>query len=104
MELVTNKARAYVNFGRWIADCPTDCGSALQLQAQQGMFHCVECGHIAPVEWPEDADPITEELAKRPAPRNRNWFPKGHDLALRAGLPHGQSVKELQDETVEHTS
>lgn len=100
--LITNKARAYVNFGRWIADCPTGCGSALQLNPGHGMFQCVECFFVTEVEWPNNAEDIWETLAKRPAPKFRNWFPEGHELALRANCPHGQTVKELEDEAAEH--
>ncbi len=99
MTLLTNKARAYYNFGRWIADCPVDCGSAIQLNPGQSLFHCPECTFITDVEWPTNVDEITEALNKRQAKRNRNWFPENHDLALRSGSPHGQSVVELEDET-----
>lgn len=102
MQLITNQARAYVNFGRWIADCPMDCGSAMQLVKLQGGYHCTECGHLTSVEWPNNPDEIWTALEARPAKRNRNWFPSGHNLALRSGSPHGQSVEELQDETQEH--
>lgn len=100
--LLTNQARAYVNFGRWIADCPIDCGSAMQLQPGQAAFHCPECGHLTTVEWPSNPDEIWEALGKRQAKRNRNWFPSGHQLALRSGSPHGQSVAELDAETEEN--
>jgi len=102
MTLLTNQARAYINFGRVIADCPVDCGSAIQLQAGQSTFHCPECGYITTVEWPDNIDEIWEALNKRPAKRNRNWFPSNHTLALRSGSPHGQTVKELEDETAEN--
>lgn len=100
--LITNKARAYVNFGRWIADCPVNCGSALQLQPGQSMFHCPECTFITEVEWPDNADEIWEALNDRYAKRNRNWFPSDHELALRSGSPHGQTVAELRAETEEN--
>lgn len=95
-------ARAYVNFGRWVADCPQDCGCALALQPGMLLFSCPECHHMCEVEWPADPDGIWEALSERPAPRNRNWFPAGHGLAVRSGSPHGQSVKELRDETAEN--
>lgn len=103
MNIVTNKARAYVNFGRWIADCPIDCGSAMRLNPRQAMFHCVECRHVAEIEWPANADELWDALEKRQAPKNRNWFPAGHPLAVRASIPHGQTVKELEDETRERS-
>lgn len=94
-------ARAYVNFGRWIADCPHNCGSALQLKSGQGVYQCVECGVLSEVEWPANPDEIWSALEERRAPKNRNWFPSGHVLALKAGAPHGQTVTELREETAE---
>lgn len=88
-----------MNFGRWVADCPADCGSALKLSANQSMYHCVECGQLAGVEWPTDADEIWLELSQRPAPKNRNWFPSGHVLALKSGSSHGQTPRQLREET-----
>lgn len=102
MLTITDSARAYVNLGRWVADCPKECGYALALSPRQGMFHCGECQHLCSVAWPHNADQIWEALAVRELPINRNWFPAGHDLAVRAGLPEGQSVKDLNEETAEH--
>lgn len=97
--LITNNARAYVNHDRWIADCPFECGSARQLQPGEHMYQCAECLAICTVDWPDNADEIWEVLAERRAPRFRNWFPAGHDLAVRAGVPHGQTVAQLREET-----
>lgn len=96
------QARAYVNQGRWVADCPQLCGGALALAPAQTAFPCPECRAITAVEWPDDVDAIWEALAKRPVPNTRNWFPPDHHLAVRAGCPHGQSVKDLDGETYEH--
>lgn len=65
------------------------------------MFQCAECHHITSVDWPVNAPDIWEALELRPHKQNRNWFPTNHDLALKAGTPHGQSVAELNDETQE---
>lgn len=97
-----DKARAYVNFGRWVADCPTRCGSAIALTPRQTIYHCIECHSVSEVDWPPNADEIMAALEKRPAPRTRNWFPAAHELALRANSPHGQTVEELNDETFDH--
>lgn len=102
MTLLTNKARAYVNFGRWIADCPMNCGSAMQLSSGQGMFHCSECTFMTEVEWPSNPDEIWQALLERPAKKNRNWFPSNHELAVRSNNPHGQTPQELRDETEEN--
>lgn len=102
MTLLTTRALAYVNFGRWVADCPLECGSASALEPHQQTYHCIECGHIGPVEWPKDADEIWEALGKRRFPKNRNWYPQDHPVALAAHCPHGQTPKELEAETIEH--
>jgi len=96
---VTHKARVYINFGRAIAECPFDCGSALKLEPGQTTFHCSECHMMSDVEWPDNFSDLWEALAERPAPRNRNWFPQGHTLALRSGCEHGQTPAQLREET-----
>lgn len=100
--LITSNARAYVNWGRWVADCPIGCGAALKLNAHQETFLCPECRALSVIEWPSDPDGIWDALSSRPMPKTRNWFPSGHELALRARCPHGQTVAELREETVEH--
>lgn len=89
----------YVNWGRWIADCPMQCGGALELEDGQVVMACRECRTISQIEWPKNADAIWEALSERTVPKTRNWFPEGHSLALRAGCAHGQSVGELREET-----
>lgn len=104
MGIITMQARAYANFGRWIADCPADCGGAMALEANQPSFFCAPpggCGHMATVDWPGNVQEITDALMERKAPKNRNWFPPNHNLALRAGCPHGQTPQELRDEAAE---
>lgn len=100
-------ARAFVNHGRWIAECPRDlCSNALALESRQGRFVCDTepdgCGADAPIEWPPDADEIWKALQRRPVPATRNWFPAEHELAVRAGEPHGQTVADLLAEGEQH--
>ncbi|MEU8683134.1 hypothetical protein [Streptomyces sp. NPDC048611] len=97
--MITTRARAYINHGRWVADCPTGCGSARKLEAGDFALPCSECKAISEVEWPADPDAIWSALLKRPFPKNRNWYPEGHPIAVRARLPHGQTVSQLEDET-----
>ncbi|MFE6846575.1 hypothetical protein [Streptomyces sp. NPDC057686] len=99
--ILTTRARAYVNFGRWVADCPLECGNAIALEPGQTSFFCPPpggCGHIAEVEWPADPQGIWDALAVRP-PKHRNWFPVDHSLAVKAGCPHGQTVADLIEES-----
>lgn len=98
------KTYAYVNHGRWIADCPdTRCGNAVALDPKQATYHCVGgCNLIADIVWPVDVDDITQALLERPHDVNRNWAPAGHRQAIATGHPMGQTVAELREETREH--
>ncbi|HEV2778540.1 MAG TPA: hypothetical protein VGX25_03995 [Actinophytocola sp.] len=106
--VVTAAARAYVNHGRWLADCPRPhCGNAmlLQFQPRQELFHCGGlggCQLVTPVDWPIDAEAITAVLALRPVPVTRNWAPAGHRQSVTTGTPDGQTVIDLLEENVEH--
>jgi len=104
--LITARARARVNHGRWIADCPRrHCANAMRLEPGQPAFHCGGeggCRMVAPVEWPPNADDIWQTLLERPVPATRNWYPDGHVEAIRLGYPHGQTPDELQQETRDH--
>lgn len=103
---VTANAQAYVNHGRWIADCPRPhCGNALALNPKQSTFHCSGtggCQLIAEVEWPASVGGIDAALAVRPVPTTRNWAPAGHRQAIACRVPEGQTVAELVAETHEY--
>jgi hypothetical protein len=72
------RAFAYVNHGRWVADCPFGCGGA-EL-AIEDRFLCHECRNAPnrhrsiPLVWPapEDVSAIAAALVVRPV-LNRNW-------------------------------
>lgn len=98
-----NTAVSYINFGRWVADCPAGCGNAFALQKGETLVHCTSCKNIAPVRWPSHADELWEVLLQRPLERTRNWFPKNHPLAVMSGSTHGETPEELRQETIEHT-
>ena len=77
-----NTIPAYVNHGRWVADCP-ECRVGLQLPRGPHQVKvefvmvgdsCVTCGAPTRVEMPDDADLIEEALKPRPL-INRNWYP-----------------------------
>lgn len=106
MPTATTMARAYINIGRWVADCPQPhCNNASALTAKQAHMHCggVDgCQLISEIEWPSDADAIWEVLQERPVPRTRNWAPAGHWQAVVTRFPDGQTVADLRDETAEH--
>lgn len=98
------KSYVYINFGRVIADCPVECGNAIQLQPGQTTFFCQGgggCGTMGEIVWPSNIDDLIEVLSDR-LPKFQNWFPENHSLALKAGCPHGQTVEELREETAAH--
>jgi hypothetical protein len=102
MDYLPSKAIAYVNHGRWLADCPRPgCGNALELQPRQVTFHCTDrtgvgsCGLQADVEWPPNVQAITDELGKRPVHSTRNWAPEGHWQSIGTGR---QTVRDLKEE------
>jgi len=100
---------AVVNWGRWLARCPRECGSAEGLDPGQKSAVCVECGYGATVDWPGNAAAITAALQKRPIPKDRNWAPKGHPqneesltpdgTVVAHAYPKGQTVADLTHET-----
>lgn len=104
--MTEKSVQAYMNHGRWVAECVRPyCGNAMKLQPLQRQFHCGGnggCGLIATVAWPADVEGITQALEKRPVPATRNWMPSGHQLAVRSGIPHGQSARELEEETLHY--
>lgn len=112
-----NFTRARVQAGEWIADCPaTGCKNAeyvtekdpkrRHLAGSRGLpyrvFTCTYCGFRCDINWPADAEEITEVLDRRPMPHTRNWWPSGHPLAVVTGTPTGQSVADLLAENDLH--
>jgi len=90
---------AYINEGRWIAECPAGCGNAVVPEKVNPTFLCLSPPHICPapkqwfkVEYPRLKRAIEIELLKRPAKRaffaaNRHWLP-------------GESLNKLREETI----
>ena len=82
-------AIAYVNHGRWVADCPTPaCHSAMAITP--GIpFLCGGClnaevgYHYRPVEWPHDKGEREEILSARPLPESANARPEETAESLR---------------------
>lgn len=74
------KAVAYANHGRWVVDCPFNCGSARMAHPKLN-FWCSECGNSevggleVKIVWPKDAAAIEALLGKRQLERNRNAYP-----------------------------
>jgi hypothetical protein len=73
---------AYVNEGRWIAECPNGCGFAIVASEADPVFWCADCGGDAwqRVLFPRRKRAIERALLKRPAMHpfyasHRNWLP-----------------------------
>jgi hypothetical protein len=87
------KVPAYVNHGRWVADCP-DCNGAELVTPNEPMM-CDACfnegngGAYRAVVFPRSQREIEAQLAIRPEPEHRNWAP-------------GETVAQLRAENAEH--
>lgn len=79
-------AVAYVNWGRWVADCPNPtCTNALELEVGQQHWKCEwvrdrhgnldGCRTTAPIDWPADPAAVEQDLAARPE-ADRHWRPE----------------------------
>jgi hypothetical protein len=119
VQLIQARARAYVYAGDWVADCPRDCGNVEHLYAranprdaaaprivQLPSFHCSYCKfgdtETVQIEWPSNMAEIMAVLQLRPIPHTRNWYPAGHDTAVKHRVEHGQTVEQLRAENAEH--
>ncbi|MFJ1539279.1 hypothetical protein ACIODS_12120 [Micromonospora chalcea] len=97
------QAAVYVNWSRLVADCPYPlCTAAAEAQPGQQQAVCDNCGRPADLVWPAGLPEILAALERRPVPATRNWFPADHPLAVAGGLPHGQTVADLDAETEAH--
>jgi len=80
--------KVYLNYGRWIAECP-DCHGAQLACHEDPRFMCNECANIAAeglwraIEWPIDRPGIEAALERRHID-NQNWLPGETTEHLRA--------------------
>lgn len=73
---------AYVNYGKWVADCP-DCRGAELVDPEEPIFFCLGCfnreaeNRFRRVIFPpaKFRNEIENALLDRPALENRNWYP-----------------------------
>ena len=88
------EAVAYVNHGRWVADCPSPaCTGAELVDPQDPRFYCLSCYNAAfggkwlRVRFPPERErqAIERALLARARERNRNWYP-------------GETVEQLEEE------
>ena len=89
-------ATAYVNQGRWVADCPqAGCGGAMALVRGAAGFLCGNCLNVGAGHRYRVLDlvalhrPYERAVAVRLLPEDANWRP-------------GESVKALGDENEAH--
>lgn len=87
-------AIAYVNHGRWVADCPSGCGGAMLLDPELP-FMCGECfnaelhGRWRLVDWPANRTEIESWLELRKLAHTANWS-------------LGETIEQLREENRIH--
>lgn len=74
---IAGETAAYVNDGRWIAECPTDgCSAALLVSPEDPRFLCPICWQgWYTVVFPAEREDIEAILVQRPGPLSRHWRP-----------------------------
>ena len=92
------RTQAFLNWGRWIAACPsTACvgfvdvaGLAIVCTCQEAVVcdHGDVCGTFAWVDWPSDREAVDRICSMRPK-ANRHWYP-------------GETADDLMRENAEH--
>jgi hypothetical protein len=99
------RALAYLNFGRWVVDCPEPtCADARAVYDEKtGARHTEDVcanGHAFQIEMPppQEEARIVAAVAGREE-RDKGWFPKGHGWSTAAGYPTGQTAADLTAET-----
>ncbi len=92
-DTAATSAYAYVNHGRWVADCPSGVCSGAMAIMPRVPFMCgtclnAECGYkYRPLEWPQERGRIEEILSARLMPQTVNWYP-------------GETIEKLMAESV----
>lgn len=87
---------AYINHGRWVAECPLGCGDAKVLSGLANLYICTEPG-CPSMDWyqvvfPEEREEIEAVLLSRRAHRP--------DMALARNWKPGESLSALEAENV----
>lgn len=103
-------ALAYLNYGRWVADCPADgCTDARAVYPTDAsgvpsskpiLDQACAAGHAFRITMPpaQLEAQIVAAVADRAVDGDKAWFPPGHEWATGAGFPTGQSPADLVKE------
>lgn len=102
-----NETLAYLDWGRWVAGCPT-CLDATMVYSREDddgpivrrdSGTCVN-GHAFQIIMPSSADEkaIMTAVSSRPEAQQA-WYPDGLPLAEDAGLPTGLTPDQLEQQT-----
>lgn len=108
------KAPAYLNFGRWVVDCPADgCRDAREVYERHPTTGeltgrrltediCAK-GHRFQIEMPDERTEaqIVTVLSERIEDADKGWYPEGHERGILSGQPTGQTIADLRAENAE---
>jgi len=82
---------AYVNHGRWLANCPHCNGGIPCYQDRSGV--CPDCGHVYRVGWPDERKAIEAVLELRHLAANQNWLPhETVQMLVAENVAHGDRI------------
>lgn len=77
------RLRAYINEGRWVADCPR-CNSGIAVWVGMPDAACYDCGRVfSDIKFPKEAERLRAEnvLLKRESLTNMCWDPDTESVA-----------------------
>lgn len=88
----TQKEKAYLNWGRWVVDCPaTGCNGGILAPLGTDEATCPDCGRVVHYTHPpkKDVEAAERVLGHRIEIENHNWDPRV-----------GETITDLKTENV----
>lgn len=82
LEQTNEVVAAYINHGRWVADCP-NCNGGIAAWAENDACCCLDCGRVYHAVFPSTRkrDKVEAILLERPSGAYMNWNPDRESIA-----------------------
>ena len=89
LETATESIKAFINNGRWVAECPMGDGCAFVVSKSDPYLICLFGPHGPyKIVFPANAEAIEAVLLLRPKPGNRNWTTENVSVLRRENSEH----------------